>query len=238
MFRPCECGPSRSCRRSPDVGFSPHSSESRLPGQQEHEGSSSGRVLPPPNSRRAFPLLHSRSVTVPSKVLPMIASSENSTIAANWACVSSAFRFARRWPACSSSRCTAGIEPRELSLQQEVVRACPHRLDRRLLPGDAGDDEKRQIQPRLLQHSESSGSAEMRHVVVAHDEVPLPPLERGSHLRLRLDSLPEGFVATPDELPREEAGVVLGVFDDEHAERNQALALSPGAGGGSFRTSQ
>ena len=65
-----------------------------------------------------------------------------------------------------------GRQPRQIVLQDVIVRARAHRLDRCILADRSRHDDERTVELARLQGSQGLARAEMRHRVVADDDIP------------------------------------------------------------------
>jgi hypothetical protein len=128
-------------------------------------------------------------------------------------------------------------EPRELALEQEIVRPRLERGDGRLFADRSRHDDEGKIDAAPLQHLECRRSAEARHRVVAENDVPLFFCERLRHLVGRLHLPVRHFVTAPMELAQDEERVVFRVVDDEGAD-GAVHGAAPRMGTRWFKTSQ
>ena len=111
-----------------------------------------------------------------------------------------------------------GGEPRHPVFQQIVGGAEAHQTDGRVLPDRAGDDDERDVEPRVAQELQRIGSAEAREVIVADDRIPRAVAQRRHHLLPRLDA---AYMRDPPFAPKREHHVrriAFGVFDEKEAE--------------------
>jgi hypothetical protein len=74
------------------------------------------------------------------------------------------------------------------------------------------------VRSTLLDESQSRHPIEARYRIVGNDEIPWPAVERLGEVKLGLDSLVGGFVATAPEFLDNEQGVVTRVFEDQDAK--------------------
>ena len=129
-------------------------------------------------------------------------------------------------------------QPGEIPLHDVVVRTGLHRGHRRLLADPARHDQERQVEPAGLEHGQRLGGAEVRHVVVGDHDLPRVLGERVAHGVRRVHAHRRRLVPAAPQLVDEEGRVVLGVFDDQDAERRARHRRPPRFGGGSLMTSQ
>ncbi len=121
-------------------------------------------------------------------------------------------------------------EAREAVPHHEILGARLHQ-GRGLIRADvAGDDQEGGVEPRLLQEGERRGRAEARQRVVAQHDVPLLLPEGRPQAGLGLHPLRRGLVAAAAQLAQQQLGIVLGVLDQQHAERRAHPILSPRRG--------
>ena len=128
-----------------------------------------------------------------------------------------------------------GREAAEGTLGEEVMGAGVHRADGDALGDVAGDDDEGDVLAGPLEDFEGLGGAEPREVVVGENEVP----------PRRAEGLGEGlggFDALMVDLPSggaeevvEDAGVDLGVLDDEDVEGRAGLGVHGRAAGAGTR---
>ena len=112
-----------------------------------------------------------------------------------------------------------GHEPAEVVLEDVVVRARSHRLDRRVVRDCTRDDDERDVALGFLHDPQGAEPTEFRQLPVGDDHVPGAGVQRGSHRRGGLDPLEvKQWMVTP-ELVNDELGVTRRVFDQEHAQR-------------------
>ena len=108
-------------------------------------------------------------------------------------------------------------EPREVVLQQVVVRARTHDLDGGVLADRARHHDERQIR-RVAPHDLERGRrVEMRHRVVGEDDVPAPR-EHGLEIRCSLHAFPDDVELRALDLAKHERSVVVRVLDEEEPE--------------------
>lgn len=115
-----------------------------------------------------------------------------------------------------------GKQAREVVLHHIVAGAGLHRRHRRLFVDRRRHEDERQlgaVPPYDLQGREP---AEGRHLVIADDAIPARLREGRLQIRRRIDppEFERGILAL--ELIDEQQGVVLGVFDQEHAQRPES----------------
>jgi hypothetical protein len=119
----------------------------------------------------------------------------------------------------------------------EVVRAGAHGRHGEVLGDRPRDDQERQVDAVLGQDAEGRRGAEPGHRVVGDHEVEGVPPQGRAHGRLVVHAHREDLVTGARQLADDQRGVVLGVLDDEEAQRGHR-APPVRADGGTLSTSQ
>ena len=119
-------------------------------------------------------------------------------------------------------------QARESPLDDEVVGARFHRLDRLLLADRPRHDDEWDVYRRLMAKGQRFRSAELRHLEVGNNDVPLASLEGFEHRLPGLHPFGGHVVFEPPELDQEELGIVLPVLEDQHAEIKHSVQLRAG----------
>ena len=114
-----------------------------------------------------------------------------------------------------------GHETGQAVLADVVVRARAHRRDGDFLADLSGDDDHRQIEPAAADDLQRRERAELRHDVVAGDDVPIAVTQGGGQRRGGVDASMERLVAAATQLVHEQFGIVLAVLDEEDVERHR-----------------
>ena len=114
-------------------------------------------------------------------------------------------------------------QPGQIPLEDVVLGAGLHGLDRHRFPDASRDQDEGDVEPGLSQIREREETSVSRHRVVRHDRVPVGRREGGFELDLGRDPLHVEDVAPPLQLPHDERGVVVRVFDEEKAQRPAVL---------------
>jgi hypothetical protein len=114
-------------------------------------------------------------------------------------------------------------EPAEGVLEHVVLGAGAHGADGDVLADVARDDDERQVGGQAADDVQRQQAAEIRHGVVGNDDVPAAGLEGPLQGLGVIDALTVGLEAGLSEDPDEQQGVVVGVLDDQQAQRPQGL---------------
>jgi hypothetical protein len=110
-------------------------------------------------------------------------------------------------------------QARGVALEDEVVDAEVHGLDRCLLADGARHDDEGHVAPALLHDAERRRGIELRHGVVAQHEVPVRRGQRIAQRWLGVDAAPVGLEPGALESPHRQRGVVFVVLDEKDAKR-------------------
>jgi hypothetical protein len=143
----------------------------------------------------------------------------------------------RALPALAKLALDGGHQAPELVLEDVIVCARAHGVHGRLFSDGAGDDDEREVEPRLLQDAERPKGAELGHRPVADDEVPRPACEGGAHRRGFLHPLEHDLLAGGSEGLEDQLRIGRRVLDHEDAHR-VGHGAPRRAGAGSFTSSQ
>ena len=201
-------------------------SASRMPPRRWRTDSSSWSGVMPCNEK---------SVSFTNRESCWLASLRSSRARSRWA---SARRRRRRCADSASSRSTTDGRRCGVVLQDEVLRAGLHRLERGGHVDDARDEHERHVEASLVDHAERIHAAEAREAVVGEHQVPLRTVERACQSRGVFHPLRDKLEIGARQLTHDQVGVVGVVLDEEYAERDRHATCPLGLGGASLRTSQ
>ena len=128
-------------------------------------------------------------------------------------------------------------QSRQLALQDEVVRAPLHRLDRHLLAHDSRDHDERQLASRRAHYRQRVEPVEPRHRVVRYHQVPTALCQRLPHCLRRIYPLIIQVAAAAPELQHRKLGIIRRVVDEQYPPRSDQVPFLESTGR-SFSTSQ
>jgi hypothetical protein len=109
-------------------------------------------------------------------------------------------------------------QPRQVALQDEVLRARAHRRDRMLFAHGAGDDDARRVDVPTPNRGHRYGRVEPWHLAIAQDEIPVR-IERLVQMFQHIHPARGRLIADPPELAQEKDRVVGVVLDEQDAQR-------------------
>ena len=127
-------------------------------------------------------------------------------------------------------------QPPQPVLQQVVVSAELHQLDRGAFPDGSRHDDERQVGAVGLLDAEGAFRVELGEAVVGQDEIPRS-LQRSDELRLRRHAIDLAVESGEKELGLDQLGVERIVFDHDDSEGG-SHHTSGAAVGGWFNSSQ
>jgi hypothetical protein len=130
-----------------------------------------------------------------------------------------------------------GGEAPELVLEDVVTRAGTHRIRGRFFPDRPGDDDERNVPPRLSEKLERPHGAESGHRPVTENDVPGAPFEGRLHRLGVLDPLDLEWSVQGAKCLDDQLRVTRRVFGHENAQ-DIGHGVLPPAGAGSLRRSQ
>ena len=130
-----------------------------------------------------------------------------------------------------------GKQARQIVLHDIVLSALFQRGHGRFFPDGAGDKNKREFQTFCPQQFQRLRSREVRHGVIADDQVPLLLSQGRLHTGRAIHSFICHFIAAPAQLPNQQRGVVFRIFHHEQVKGQAHLTILV-SGAGSFKINQ
>ena len=115
-----------------------------------------------------------------------------------------------------------GNEPVEIVLDDVVVGAVLHRLDRDFFADRAGHENERHFEAAVAHDRERRGSAEAGHRVIGDDEIPVALSSASVSAFGGIDAREIGLVPALPQVLDQERGVVFRVLDQQESQWSHA----------------
>ena len=117
-------------------------------------------------------------------------------------------------------------QAREVPFHQVIVRAGLHGRHGHIFANAARNDYERQIKPALQRNFERRRRAEIGHVVIGENDVPLRVVQRRAQRLGRVHALEGRLISSLPQCVDEDARVKLRVLNDQHSQRRFLLGCA------------
>ena len=126
----------------------------------------------------------------------------------------------------------------QVPLQDVILSTGFHGGDGEVLADGAGDKNEGRVLVTPPQQLQGVSTREVRHPEITDDDVPDFAIQGGLYGLGRVYPLGPQLIARPRQFTRNEQRVVLGILDQEEAQRTVHVRASGGAGGARFTSNQ